>query len=59
MTHPEMPGGINELTEFVMNSSIVLVMCHGCKVPRPVNAEYAAYCVRGIRDCRFCRSQEE
>lgn len=53
--HPEIPGNINDLTDFINNSSIALVMCHGCQQQRPVNSAYAGYLVNGIRECRFCK----
>lgn len=59
VTHPEIPSQVNDLTEFINKSSIALVMCHGCQVKRPINAEYAAYVMNGIESCRFCREGNE
>ena len=58
MSHPEMPDGVNKLTEFIKCSEIILVMCHGCEQKRPINAEYGAYVTNGISSCRHCRSNE-
>lgn len=57
--HPELPLGSNELINFINGSNITLVMCHGCGVQRPINNEYAAYVLNGLRDCRFCRESDQ
>jgi hypothetical protein len=49
----------NESLNFVNNSQITLVMCHGCKQRRPINNEYAGYVTGGIASCRFCRNSSE
>ena len=57
--HPELSDSSNDLVDFINNSQIALVMCHGCQQRRPINSEYAAYVLNGISSCRFCRSGDK
>jgi peptide methionine sulfoxide reductase MsrB len=41
----------------VLQSEVVMVMCHGCGTEQPVNAVYAPYVMDGISSCRACREK--
>jgi hypothetical protein len=55
MRHPENSDELNDMIDMVEGSQIVKVYCHGCQMPRVMNAVYANFIAGGISNCRFCR----